>query len=154
MGQYLSDVKHSSIQSWPRGGLSSWRMVPTTRNLTAPPTPKQHIRVSVGITNELRKPWEDVLRTLSVHGHSKLWWTSLSMNKPITWCKFGRLSLVSSSCLYKTQPERALAQVCHTRIDPLSLDEYQFHLLLHRNPHHSQATDGWTVSRSDRGTEP
>ena len=39
IGQYLSDVKHCSIQSWPRGGLSSWPMVPTTRNLTAPPTP-------------------------------------------------------------------------------------------------------------------
>ena len=40
----------------------------------------------------------------------------------------------------QTQPERALAQVCHTRIDALSPDEYQFHLLLHRNSHHSQAT--------------
>ena len=49
-------------------------------------------------------------------------------------------SLVSSSCLYKTQPERALAQVCHTRIDALSSDEYQLHLLLHRNSHHSRAT--------------
>ena len=66
--------------------------------------------------------------------------TSFSMNKPTTWCKSGRVSFVSSSCLYKTQPERALAQVCHTRIDALSLDEYQFHLLLHRNSHHSQAT--------------
>ena len=55
--------------------------------------------------------------------------TSFSMNKPTTWCKSGRVSLVSSSCLYKTQPERALAQVCHTRIDALSPDEYQFHLL-------------------------
>ena len=36
--------------------------------------------------------------------------TSLSMNKPTTWWKSGRVSLVSSSCLYKTQPERALAQ--------------------------------------------
>ena len=43
--------------------------------------------------------------------------TSLSMNKPTIWCKSGRVSLVSSSCLYKTQPERALAQVCQTRID-------------------------------------
>ena len=34
IGQYLSDVKHCSIQS-----LSSWLMVPTTRNITAPPTP-------------------------------------------------------------------------------------------------------------------
>ena len=50
--------------------------------------------------------------------------TSLSMNKPTAWCKSGQVSLVSSSCLYKTQPERALAQVCHTRID--SPDEYQF----------------------------
>ena len=66
--------------------------------------------------------------------------TFFSMNKPTTWCKSGRVSLVSSSCLYKTQPERALAQVCHTRIDALSPDEYQFHLLLHRNSHHSQAT--------------
>ena len=68
--------------------------------------------------------------------------TSFSMNKPTTWCKSGRVRLVSSSCLYKTQPERALAQVCHTtsRIDALSPDEYQFHLLLHRNSHHSQAT--------------
>ena len=53
---------------------------------------------------------------------------SLSMNKPTTWCKSGRVSLVSSSRLYKTQPERALAQVCHTRIDALSPDEYQFRL--------------------------
>ena len=66
--------------------------------------------------------------------------TSLSMNKPTTWCKSGRVSLVSSSCLYKTQPERALAQVCHTRIDALSPDEYQFYSLLHRNSHHSQST--------------
>ena len=63
--------------------------------------------------------------------------TSFSMNKPTTWCKSGRVSLVSSSCLYKTQPERALAQVW---IDALSPDEYQFHLLLHQNSHHSQAT--------------
>ena len=41
IGQYLSDVKHCSIQSWPRGGLSSWPMMPTTRNLTAPPTPRR-----------------------------------------------------------------------------------------------------------------
>ena len=39
IGQYLSDVKHCSIQSWPCGGLSSWLMVPTTRNITAPSTP-------------------------------------------------------------------------------------------------------------------
>ena len=51
------------------------------------------------------------------------------MNKPTTWCKSGRVSLVSSSCLYKSQAERALAQVCHTRIDALSLDEYQFHFI-------------------------
>ena len=66
--------------------------------------------------------------------------TSLSMKKLTTWCKSGRVILVSCSCLYKTQPERALAHVCHTRIDVLSPDEYQFHLLLHRNSHHSQAT--------------
>ena len=77
---------------------------------------KQHIQ-SDWITNELRKPWADVLGTLSAHGYSKLWRTSSSMNKPTTWCKSGRVGLVSSSCLYKTQPERALAQVCHTRID-------------------------------------
>ena len=94
-----------------------------------PITLRQHIQ-SDWITNEPRKPWGDVLRTLSAHGYSKLWRTSLSMNKPTTWCKSGRVSLVSSSCLYKTQPARALAQVCHTRIDALSLDEYQFHLLL------------------------
>ena len=99
---------------------------------------KQHIQ-SDWITNELRKPWGDVLGTLSPHGYSKLWRTSFSMNKPTTWCKSGRVSLVSSSCLYKTQPERALAQVCHTRIDALSPDEDQFHLLLHRNSQHSQA---------------
>ena len=29
----------------------------------------------------------------------------VSMNKPTTWCKSGRVSLVSSSCLYKTQPD-------------------------------------------------
>ena len=82
--------------------------------------------------------------------------TSLSMNKPKTWCKSGRVSLVSSSCLYKTQPERALAQVCHTRIDALSPDEYQFHLLLHRNSHHSQATyPKWLnhYGRTDRWTD-
>ena len=78
---------------------------------------KQHIQ-SDWITN--------VLGTLSAHGYFKLWRTSFSMNKPTTWCKSGRVSLVSSNCLYKTQPERALAQVCHTRIDALSLDEYQF----------------------------
>ena len=39
--------------------------------------------------------------------------------------------------------ERALAQVCHARTDALSRDEYQFHLLLHRNSHDSQA-DGRT----------
>ena len=98
---------------------------------------KQHIQ-SDWITNELRKPRGDVLGTLSAHGYSKLWRTSFSMNKPTTWCKSGRVSLVSSSCLYKTQPERALAQVYHTRIDALSPDKYQFHLLLHRN------TDGQT----------
>ena len=43
--------------------------------------------------------------------------TFFGMNKPTTWCKSGRVSLVSPSCLYKTQPERAPAQVCHTRID-------------------------------------
>ena len=40
--------------------------------------------------------------------------TSFSMKKPTTWCKCGRVSLASSNCLYKTQPERALAQVFHT----------------------------------------
>ena len=35
----MSEIKYCSIQSWPRGGLSSLPMVPTTRNLTAPPTP-------------------------------------------------------------------------------------------------------------------
>ena len=113
---------------------------------------KQHIQ-SDWITNEPRKPWGDVLRTLSAHGYSKLWRTSLSMNKPTTWCKSGRGSLVSCSCLFKTQPKRVLAQVCHTRIDALGPDEYQFHLLLHRNSHHSQATypmDGWTDGRTDR----
>ena len=43
-----------------------------------------------------------------------------------------RVSLVSSDCLYKTQPERVLAQVSHTRIGALIPDEYQFHLLFHR----------------------
>ena len=66
--------------------------------------------------------------------------TSLSMNKPTKWYKSGRVSLVTSSCLYKSQPKRTLAQLCHTRIDALSPDKYQFHLLLHRNSHHSQAT--------------
>ena len=78
--------------------------------------------------------------------------TSLSMNKPTTWCKSGQGSIVSSSCLYKTQPERALAQVCHTRIDALSPDEYQFHLLLHRNSHHSQATYPKWLNQTDRRT--
>ena len=44
---------------------------------------KQHI-LSDWITNEPRKPWGDVLRTLSVHGYSKVWRTSLSVNKPTT----------------------------------------------------------------------
>ena len=111
---------------------------------------KQHIQ-SDWITNEPRKPWGDVLRTLSAHGYSKLWWTPLSMNKPTTWCKSGRVSLVSSSCLYKTQPERALAQLCHTRIDALSLDKHQFHLLLHQNSHHS---NGQTDGRSETNLPP
>ena len=34
---------------------------------------------------------------------------------PRVWCDWG-ISLVSSSSLYETQLERALAQVCHTRI--------------------------------------
>ena len=38
----------------------------------------------------------------------------------------------------------ALAQVCHDRIDALSPDEYQFHLLPHRNSHHS---GGYLVKR-------
>ena len=38
IGQYLSEIKYCSTQSWPRGGLSSLPMVPTTRNLTAPST--------------------------------------------------------------------------------------------------------------------
>ena len=42
MGQYLSYVKYCSIQSWPCGGLSTMLMVPTTSNLTAPPTPTFH----------------------------------------------------------------------------------------------------------------
>ena len=54
---------------------------------------KQHIQ-SDWITNEPRKPWGYVLRTLSAHGYSKLWQTSLSMNKPTTWCKSGGVSLV------------------------------------------------------------
>ena len=66
--------------------------------------------------------------------------TYFSMNKPTTWCKSGQVSLVSSSCLYKTQSERALAQIYHIWIGALSPDEYQFHLLLHRNSHNSQAT--------------
>ena len=32
------------IQSWPRGGLSSWPMVPTTRNLTAPTHPHHRLQ--------------------------------------------------------------------------------------------------------------
>ena len=45
------------------------------------------------------------------------WQTSSSMNKPTTWCMCGRVSLESSSYLFKTQPERTLAQICQTRID-------------------------------------
>ena len=41
----------------------------------------------------------------------------LVFNKPTTWCKCGWVSLVSSSCLYKTHPESVLAQLCHTRTD-------------------------------------
>ena len=74
------------------------------------------------------------------HMDSKLWRTSLSMNKPTTWCKSARVSLVSSSCLYKTQPERAPAQVCHTRIDALSPDEHQFHLLPHQTDRRTENT--------------
>ena len=49
MGQYLSRVKYCSIQSWPRGGLSSEQlMVPTTRNLTAPPAPVTPIKYANG----------------------------------------------------------------------------------------------------------
>ena len=48
IGQYLSELKYCSIQSWPRGVFSSLPMVPTTRNLTIPPTPEAtswHIQV-------------------------------------------------------------------------------------------------------------
>ena len=45
---------------------------------------------------------------------------SISVNKPTTRYKSGWVSLVSSSCLYKTQPERALVQVCHTRTEVFS----------------------------------
>ena len=38
---------------------------------------KQHIQ-SDWITNEPRKPWGDVRRTLSEHGYSKFWRTSLT----------------------------------------------------------------------------
>ena len=68
---------------------------------------KQHIQ-SDWITNEPRKPWGDDVRTFSAHGYSKLWMTSFNINKPTTWCKSGWVSLVSSSCLYKTQTERQM----------------------------------------------
>ena len=61
---------------------------------------KQHIQ-SDWINNEPRKPWGDVLRTLSEHGYYKLWQMSLCMNKPTTLYKSGWASLVSFSCLYK-----------------------------------------------------
>ena len=48
-------------------------------------------------------------------------------------------------------PERALAQLCHTRIDALSLDKHQFHLLLHQNSHHS---NGQTDERSETNLPP
>ena len=35
----MGEIKYCSIQSWPRGGLSSLPMVSTKRNLTAPPAP-------------------------------------------------------------------------------------------------------------------
>ena len=57
----------------------------------------------------------------------------LSMNKPTTWCKSGRVSLVSSSCLYKTQPERVLAQVCHTGIDADRLHHSQSFFVAAKN---------------------
>ena len=68
---------------------------------------KQHIPSDWIIMN-LKKTWGDVLRTLSAHGYSKYWRTSLSINKPTTWFKSGQVSLVSSSCLYKTQPRGRL----------------------------------------------
>ena len=49
----------------------SWTLL----NPTSIPTPELAPTL---ITNEPRKPWGDVLRTLSVHGYSKLWGTSLS----------------------------------------------------------------------------
>ena len=70
------------------------------------------VTLKLEITNELREPWGgDVLGTVRAHGYSKLWQMSFSMNKPTTWCKSGWVSLMSSSCLYKTQLERALAQM-------------------------------------------
>ena len=44
IGQCLIEINYCSIQSWPRGGLSSLPMVPTTRNITTPPTPDKIIK--------------------------------------------------------------------------------------------------------------
>ena len=56
---------------------------------------KQHAR-SDWINNEPRKPWWDVLRTLSEHGYSKLWRTSLYMSKLTTWWKSERVGRISA----------------------------------------------------------
>ena len=135
-----------------------------------PITLKQYIP-SDWITNEPRKPWGDVLRTLSVHGYSKLWRTSFIMNKPTTWLKSGRVSLVSSSCLYKTQPERAPVQVCHTRIDALESGRISVPFItspkfpslssnisqviesLINLENHGGRTDGWTDGQTDGRSE-
>ena len=78
------------------------------------------------LTFAWNSPWSLVITpenfiTIRWLEHSEKGGTSFSMNKPTTWCKSGRVNLVSSSCLYKTQPERALAQVCHTRTDGQTL---------------------------------
>ena len=38
-----TNIEYITFQSWPRGGLSSKPVLPTTRNLTAPPPPKMDL---------------------------------------------------------------------------------------------------------------
>ena len=71
--QYLSKI----IQNWPSGGLSSLPMVPTTRNLTAPPTPN---------LNWWRNLWHHAsLSFLAFVGKSICTFFSTFLANPIEW---------------------------------------------------------------------
>ena len=61
--RYASMSEYCS-KNWPRGGLSSSPMVPTTTNLTAPATPHQ----------DLFTKWQDVLQQDLVKSRfSEIW---------------------------------------------------------------------------------